>query len=634
LKLSKVITLLFSLIVYQLVGQPPKFSPPIGEEDYYMFPIRPNQPNTLAGNMGELRTSHFHAGLDIRTGGRKGLPVYAAADGYISRISISEGGYGKALYISHPNGEITVYAHLEKFTEDITKYTQNQQYAEKSLHVKLFPNKNDLIFKKGDIIAYSGNSGSSGGPHLHFEIRDKNHVILNPLKYNFEEIKDSTSPIVKKLAILPFTIDSRVNGIFQRKEIEIEQKSKVRYNAPDTIEVFGKIGFELLTYDKLDGVNFKCGISEIDFYIGNDLVFNQKIDSLKFSTQRNILVHYNYERYIETGNKFHKMYIDNGNMLDIYNTNEHKGKFIFDESCIYNALVKISDVYGNESIFEFVLKCTSPTFNTTQQIDTQKISQLNNVLVIQNNNKDSTIQILSPHNNHSISPKYVNNNNFTYLWKMNNSSIQSIDLCDSLIVMNPQEQVPPNTVFDFYDDKIKTHFRKNSLFDTIYYSTDNYYNADSTMEIFSIGNPKLYPLRNSIDLTILSNKNFDVNKTHAYKISENKYSFSGGVWKEHQFHFSTREFGEYTLLTDSIAPSITPITLSKSNLKFKIKDDLSGIKNFNVLVNEKWILMDYDYKTNQIWSVDFNSSNNEQGIIKVIVTDNADNETIYTSIIK
>ena len=629
LKLSKTITLLLLLFSLQTIGQPPEYGHTYGSEDFYMFPIRPNQPNTLAGNMGELRSSHFHAGLDIRTGGRVGLPVYAAADGYISRISITSGGYGKALYISHSNGEITVYAHLNRFTSEIAAYTKTQQYAEESLHVKLFPKKNELWVNKGDIIAYSGNSGSSGGPHLHFEIRDKNHIILNPLNYHFEEIKDSSSPKIKKIALSPFTIESRINGVFQRKEINVSEKTSGKYEIEDTIAVYGEIGFELLTYDKLDDANYKCGVSEIDFFIGDELVFNQKIDSLSFSEQRNILVHYNFERYKATGEKFHKLYIDDGNVLNIYATNSLNGKFLFEENCIYNAYIIVSDIYGNKSTFDFVLKCTAPSFDIPYDDKPTKISHLNNVLIINNNLKDSSIQIISENQTHSILPQYKSINSYTYLWDMNTSSANSIDLCDSIVILSPQHLIPSHTPFDFYSENINTHFRKNSLFDTLFYISN--YTFTSSLEIFSIGDPDRYPLKKNIDLTITPKNKYKKEKTHIYKISGGSYRFVGGTWKEEQFIFSTRDFGNYTLLTDSISPTITPISLSKSKLKFKITDNLSGIKDFNVYVNEKWVIMDYDYKTNLIWDIDEFILQNENNIIKVIVTDQANNKNVFTS---
>lgn len=169
------------------------------EKGYYLFPIKPEQTNYLSGTMGELRPGHFHAGLDIKTEGRTGLDVYASADGYVSRIRVGPGGYGNCLYINHPNGTTTVYAHLAEFSDDIANYVLNQHYERKTHAMNLFPKKGQFTLKKGDIIAKSGNTGSSSGPHLHFEIRNIDQEVLDPLRIGFDEVVDDISPVAASL---------------------------------------------------------------------------------------------------------------------------------------------------------------------------------------------------------------------------------------------------------------------------------------------------------------------------------------------------------------------------------------------------------------------------------------------------
>ena len=179
-----------------------------GQNNYYSAPVK--IPMLLSGNFAELRSNHFHSGIDIKTQGVTGFPVYSVADGFISRIVVSPTGYGNALYINHPNGTTTVYGHLQSFRDAIAKYVKENQYLQKSFKVDLKVSQGEFQIKKDDIIAKSGNSGSSGGPHLHFEIRDtESENPLNPLKYNFD-IKDTIPPKILSLMMTPLSDDSYV----------------------------------------------------------------------------------------------------------------------------------------------------------------------------------------------------------------------------------------------------------------------------------------------------------------------------------------------------------------------------------------------------------------------------------------
>ncbi|MDX1284434.1 MAG: M23 family metallopeptidase, partial [Draconibacterium sp.] len=186
-----------------------------GQERYYSNPVK--IPMLLSGSFAELRSNHFHSGIDIKTQGTTGIPIFAVADGYISRIAVSPTGFGKALYIKHPNGTTSVYAHLLKFQPEVENYVKNRQYEEKSYKVDLHLPSFLFPIKKDDEIAKSGNSGSSGGPHLHFEIRDTHtQEPLNPLKYNFP-ITDNIPPKIFSVLVVPLDEKSHVNfGTVQR----------------------------------------------------------------------------------------------------------------------------------------------------------------------------------------------------------------------------------------------------------------------------------------------------------------------------------------------------------------------------------------------------------------------------------
>lgn len=601
--------------------------PPPSDVDYYMFPIRPNQPNSLAGNMGELRSTHFHAGLDIRTGGQTGLPVYAAADGYISRVAVARGGYGKALYIAHPNGETTVYAHLQKFNGEIAQYIRDEQYKEEQLHVKLFPGKNTYLVNRGDIIAYSGNSGSSGGPHLHFEIRDKNQNILNPLTYGFEEIKDTTPPVLQKLAVLPQHINARVSGEFSRKEYLIKKVSGNEYQIEDTVRVFGEIGFEVLSHDKLDANRFKCGVSEINFSIDNESVFSQRIDKLSFSSQRNILVHYNYPVRVRSGETFHKLYKANGNLLDLYSTNNRNGKIMFEENCVFTGKIEIKDIYGNTSILSFPIKCENKLSAYSANPSTS-IEVIGNILKINQTsvNTHENILLQTKYGEQTLPHSYSSKNTSTYLWDLSKGLPSQIDLCDSLVFTDFKELIPSNQSYTYYEEGMQIEFFKRTLFDTLHFSASARYDSTLKSTIYSIGKPALYPVRSNFKVTLAQPNIGKLENRHVYQTDGLcSHSFIGGTWNKSNVEFFTHSFGKYVVISDTVPPTILPASVTTKLLKFAIDDELSGIKEFKVLVNGEWLLMDYDYKTKAIWSTDEVNNPDSELVAEVTVVDKAGN---------
>ena len=259
-----------------------------------------NIPLLLSANFGELRVDHFHSGVDIKTQGTTGKEVVAAADGYIYRISVSPAGFGNALYLRHPSGYSTVYGHLDRFTSQIEEYVKNHQYKNKSFEVTLFPDKDEFPVKQGQLIAYSGNSGGSGGPHLHFEIRKStNEKPINPLLFNFG-IVDNIKPIIEKLEIYPLNKHTLINNKNSAKKINVSG-SHGSYFVPseNEISISGPAGFGIKDYDMLDGSPNKCGVYSIELFIDSMSIFKYIMDGFPFTDSRYVNSHIDYETYMK-----------------------------------------------------------------------------------------------------------------------------------------------------------------------------------------------------------------------------------------------------------------------------------------------------------------------------------------------
>ena len=226
---------------------------------YFRSPL--GIPLFLAGNFGELRSNHFHSGLDMKTQGKEGFRIYAAADGYVSRVKISPWGYGKTIYIDHPNGYTTVYAHLKGYSGVIASEIKKYQYQKESWEIDWYPSDTLMKVKKGDVIAISGNTGGSGGPHLHFEIREtESEHPVNPLLFGFD-IKDNIKPIIRSITLTPLNDTSYVNNknIMQRFLITgADGTYRLKYSTP--INAYGEIGIGIETIDKLNGYGNRNGI--------------------------------------------------------------------------------------------------------------------------------------------------------------------------------------------------------------------------------------------------------------------------------------------------------------------------------------------------------------------------------------
>ena len=528
-------------------------------------------PIYLSGTFGEMRGDHFHSGMDIRTQGREGLPVYAIADGYVSRAAVSSGGFGKALYLDHPqSGHTSVYGHLLRFAPEIAKWVKQQQYEKQSFSVNLLPDKNLFRVRKGDVIAYSGNSGSSGGPHLHFEIRDAaTQEILNPLAYGFK-MKDFIRPSISKMAIYPESETSEVNGKNKPTFFELQGWGEQhRLKDPAVIRASGTISFGISTNDTHNDTPNKNGVYSIELFVDGDQIFGFRTDRFAFDETRYINSMIDYGYYVKNKSRIIRSTIDPFNRLKMYFNVKQNGSVTVKTGDTLKVEYVVKDIHGNTSKLPFTIVGAA-----TKNIEKQSPM-------------DSTLTMAT-----AGKPIAINGSGFSASFPAD-AFYKNVEL---------KKEAAPST---------------NYLSDVI-----------------TIGNEQI-PVHKNYKLNIkLTDKIKNTQALTVVYVDKDKTTSLGGAYSNGWISVNTRKLGRFAVMADSVAPTLIPLNfkqnadvLSLSELKVSIKDDFSGIKNILPTLNGDWLLMDYDPKNNLLtYEVDERLKKG-MNTLRIVVTDECNNKT-------
>lgn len=304
-------------------------------------------PVLLSGNFGELRSNHFHSGIDFKTQGVEGKPIHSVQDGYVSRISVSPWGYGNGLYITHPDGTTTVYGHLQKFSQKITAYLKEKQYEQESFNVNLSLTPDELPVKKGELVALSGNTGSSGGPHLHFEVRDtETEEPMDPIEYYKDLIKDTQAPKIQGIMVYSMPGKGVVNGSRRKLELKPVTAKNGKQTLTGKIEAWGEIGLAVKGYDYMDNTSNIYGIKDITLTADSQVIFHSNLDRFAFDESRYLNSFTDFEEWKEHRSFYIKSFVDPGNRLRFIES-LNRGILTIDEPRTYHLTYQLADAFGN-----------------------------------------------------------------------------------------------------------------------------------------------------------------------------------------------------------------------------------------------------------------------------------------------
>lgn len=544
--------------------------------DYFRSPL--DIPIVLSGTFGELRSNHFHAGLDIKTQRKNGLNVYATADGYVSRIKVSLWGYGKVIYISHPNGYTTVYAHLSKFGDGIQEYVKKIQYKKQRYETgNIFPKKDELLVKKGQIIGYSGSTGGFVAPHLHYEIRDtKTEHIINPLWFGVN-VMDSLAPRVTKLMGYPMQNNSRINGNNKKLVLPIKRKKILdsvsgRLNNEYTtnrITAFGKVGFGISTWDRLGRALNKNGVYSIEMKLNGKRHYYHDLETFSFAETKYINLLIDYAHYKKYRNRVQRTYRHPENKLSIYEDLISEGYVNVEAGLSYLVEIIIKDFKGNTSTVKIpVLGKKSERIFSKQ--------------------KDTT-----------------------------------------------QYKITKEEFHKFSKEGVTVAFPKNTFYE------DFYLNFTVNKGIAKVHRPNI-PLDKRFTITFDSTTYNPKEVAHLYiaNMNNKKYPrYQNTRKRKDKLFTTTKTLGKFKILKDTIKPKIYKPNFQKGTwmtnhkyLSIKISDSQSGIKSFDAFIDGEWILMEYDLKKKKL-SYDFRDKKlvGSKHIFKLVVLDNVGNTNTYSS---
>lgn len=551
-------------------------------DNYFRAPL--NIPLVLSGGYGEMRNNHFHAGLDIKTQGRTGLPVLAAADGWVSRINVNAGGYGNALYVTHANGYQTVYAHLDSFSGPLARFVEETQYERESFTVQLFPEKNQFLVSQGQVIAQSGNSGSSGGPHLHFEIRDAGTAEpLNPLLFGIN-IVDTLPPRIFRFKVYALDGQSairlrdnqtggwRIVSGGESAFVDVRKNTDGSYTPSrvSRIEAEGRIGFGIQAHDYHEGASNRLGAFRISLSNNGSKLFSSVFERFSFATTRYLNAHVDYAERRNSGRWVQRSYILPGNELNIYDAPGRGILFVSPQGNSHRMVYTVEDATGHNTSLEF----------TVHGADVASVQGVNS-------DTGASTEIMRW------------DRAFTY-------ATQDMSL-----------RIPARAL---YEDTRFTYEVRSGIEGQTYSDKHRLHNAGT-------------PLHAAMTVRIAAK---DVPPDLYEKVllgisdSRGRISSAGGSYAGGFVSTQTRSFGTYAIIADTTAPTISPVGFSQTArsrvIRLRVRDDLSGIDSFRAEIDGTWRLFVHDAK-NSLFSHELDERTPPGAhVLTVRVVDNKGNE--------
>jgi hypothetical protein len=545
---------------------------PVNAQHNYRFPL--DRTLSMSANFGELRANHFHSGIDLRVGGAPGAKVYAIESGYVSRIYVSGTGYGKALYIEHPDGHTSVYAHLDKFAGKIAEYAEEYQYKRQRFHMNDYTDSTLLPVKKGELIAYAGNTGSSFGAHLHFEIRkSKLQSPLNPVAEGYIIPKDSIPPTFHRIAV--FTLDS-INDVTRPRLLKDEgMVKKAKQFVPEKTSIFevcNPVFIGVNANDYQPGNTSRHGIYRMNAYLDNELFYSFKIDSFEFKYTKYINSFIAYDELVDNKITYIKTYVEDGNQTPLYKNVKNKGLIILKDTMPHNIRIELFDDLQNKSTTEFKIR--------------------------------KSAKVATKH-------QTVNQAQFITMQR--------------------------NIAFEYYEDGLEVYIGPESLYsNALFKSVKTEIPAGAYSPLWSLGYENI-PLHNAMKLKIKPVELPSHLREHAFIAKRNKnesISYCGGQFDANGFLVTdVSSFGNYFISTDTVPPKIS--VKSKSNnfnalskLTVALSDNISGIKSCDGYIDGEWVLFEHDPKTQ---STAYTFGKKQMGVkgkkrqLKVVATDNCNN---------
>ena len=524
----------------------------------------------LSANYGELRSGHFHSGIDLKVGGVEGAKVYAVDDAYVYRLSVSPRGYGNCVYLKHANGNFTVYGHLQKFNATLAKFVKTEQYRRRSFAIDTTFSEPLFKVKRGEIIGFAGNSGSSFGAHLHFEIRNAQDVPISPIP-KFYNVADKTPPTMKSLTIFGF--DTCNNILLPRIVNDIQLKNvRGKHKIDDIIEVQSPVFFGIEAFDNVDETYNKVGIRRISASLDNVTFFSCYLDSVGFDKNHNINSLQAYNLLLSENRNIIKTYVEEGNDLNKYHNLLNSGIVEIKDSLIHNVSFTLEDDYKNKSILNFKIRAK-------KNIKEKNIISCKHTKAVEINKSDT------------------------------------IFCTGACLIVHP-ESFYSNTLIEF--EKCDTVVNSFSAVCSI--NLMNVPIHKSLDLILRAGIPD--SLRSKVMLgAIADGKFFSVNAQYFWGFVSAKISSSA------------RYFVVVDTISPAITPKFNNNAdlRKQTNLKIKIEDNLSGIKKYDGYIDGEWALFEYDAK-NKLLTYTFDSeriTKNQQHNLKLIVSDNKNNTTVF-----